>query len=65
VVVRSEEGPDQERLVEDRREEKEHRVFVGVETSSLIEPAAHSGCKISTSEHGNRKRTAAISANPH
>ncbi len=46
VVARSEEGPDQERLVEDRREEKEHREFEGVETSSLIESVAHSGCKI-------------------
>jgi hypothetical protein len=45
VVARSEEGPDRERLVEDRREEKERREFVGVETSYLIASATHFGCK--------------------
>jgi hypothetical protein len=44
VVARSEEGPDRERLVEDRREEKERREFVGVETSSLIDSVTHFGC---------------------
>lgn len=45
MVARSEEGPDRERLVEDRREEKERREFVGVETSSLIDSVTHFGCK--------------------
>jgi hypothetical protein len=65
VVARSEEGPDREQLVEDHREEKEHREFEGVETLPLIEPAAHSGCKISTDEHGKSKRMAAKRADPH
>ena len=45
MVARSEEGPDRERLVEDRREEKERREFVGVETSFLIDSETHFGRK--------------------
>jgi hypothetical protein len=45
VVARSEVGPDRERLVEDRREEKERREFVGVETSFLIDSETHFGRK--------------------
>jgi hypothetical protein len=45
VVAQSEEGPDRERLVEDRREERERREFVGVETSCLIDSVTHFGCK--------------------
>jgi len=48
VVARSEEGPDRERLVEDRREEKERREFVGVEISSLIDSARYFGCQKSS-----------------
>ena len=44
-MARSEEGPDRERLVEDRREEKERREFVEVETSFLIDSVRHFGCK--------------------
>ena len=43
MVARSEEGPDRERLVEDRREETERREFV--ETSLLIDSGRHFGCK--------------------
>jgi hypothetical protein len=45
VVARSEVGLDRERLVEDRREEKERREFVGVETSFLIDSETHFGRK--------------------
>ncbi len=44
-MARSAEGPDRERLVEDRREETERREFVGVETSFLIDSVTHFGCK--------------------
>jgi hypothetical protein len=55
VVAQSEEGPDRERLVEDRREERERREFVGVETSCLIDSVTHFGCKKLHGDQGNRK----------